>query len=256
VLPVWLTDTLTPDLSRAIHYTLLWGLEGVVLRTLEGGARVPDVNESRLRRRLAQDDLPVVAIDPGLFEGEVADRAVWLNDLARIHEAAAFCNRIGCPMVLMGSLPGDSADAVAEPLRRAADRASHGNVRLAIRNEGTRRTTAAELAAVLDAVGHGGVVGCWDAAASMAAGEPAVEGARSLSGRLGLVVVRDGEMTSDGWQRSPLGEGGVGWNAVLKELRASGFDGPLCLDASGFTAKEGLREATALIRLMRRAATG
>ncbi len=28
----WTTDTVTTDASRALHYTLLWGLEGVVLR--------------------------------------------------------------------------------------------------------------------------------------------------------------------------------------------------------------------------------
>ncbi len=69
MLPVWLPDTVTLDLDRALHYTLLWGLEGIVLRTVGGEAdRVPHVNEARLKRRLSEHDLPAVAVDPGLFE--------------------------------------------------------------------------------------------------------------------------------------------------------------------------------------------
>ena len=51
--PIWLTDTVTGDLDRALHYTSLWGLEGVELRTVGGPEdRVPFVNEAKLRRRL------------------------------------------------------------------------------------------------------------------------------------------------------------------------------------------------------------
>ena len=76
MLPVWLTDSVTPNLSRAVHYTLLWGLEGVVLRTVwTSDNRVPFVNEQQLRTRLQEADLPVVAIAPGLFEGHLREKA-------------------------------------------------------------------------------------------------------------------------------------------------------------------------------------
>ena len=69
MLPVWLTESVTPDLCRAVHYTLLWGLEGVVLRTVgRSGNRVPFVNERQLRTRLEEPEGQVVAVDPGLFD--------------------------------------------------------------------------------------------------------------------------------------------------------------------------------------------
>ena len=65
----WITDTVTEDAPRAIHYTLLWGLDGVVLRTVGGPEdRVPFINEARIRNRLIEADLSVAAVDPGLFE--------------------------------------------------------------------------------------------------------------------------------------------------------------------------------------------
>ena len=80
----WTTDVSTQDAARAVRQTLLWGLDGVALRTV-GGARVPDVTEGPLRRRLQDAELPVVALDPGLFEGD-ASRAAWLNDVAVLEE--------------------------------------------------------------------------------------------------------------------------------------------------------------------------
>jgi hypothetical protein len=53
-----------------------------------------------------------------------------------------------------------------------------------------------------------------------------------------------------------MGEGAVGWPRVLAELSARGFDGPACLDLRALeTAKGGLGEATALIRMLRAART-
>src|SRR5690606_13981037 len=118
--PVWLTDTVTPDLDRALHYTLLWGLEGVVLRAVGiHDDREPHVNEAKLQRRLAEHDVPAVAVDPGLFEGPAGDRGAWMNDLALLPDVLAFCRRIGCGTVLVGALSGDEGLAV-EALRRAA----------------------------------------------------------------------------------------------------------------------------------------
>ncbi|MEM8558873.1 MAG: sugar phosphate isomerase/epimerase, partial [Bacteroidota bacterium] len=68
--PILLTDTVTTDLDRALHYALLWGHEGLAIRTLgRHGERVPYVNEAKLKRRLDEHELPLVAVEPGLFEG-------------------------------------------------------------------------------------------------------------------------------------------------------------------------------------------
>lgn len=257
MLPGWFPDTVTPDLDRALHYTLLWGLEGIVLRTVgRRGDRVPHVNETKLKRRLAEQEIAPLAADPGLFEGRAEERSAWLNDLATLPEPLAFCDRIGCRNLLVGALPGDEALA-AEPLRRAAEAAARYGVTLAVRNETGARPTATDVAALLDAIGRPGVQACWSPADALEAGEAALDGLRALGGRVGLVVVRDGSVTAEGWVPRPLGEGAVGWEDVLRGLHALGYDGPLCLDLRDLEApSEGLAEATTLIRLTRRVRRG
>lgn len=264
MLPVWLTDTVTPDLDRALHYTLLWGLEGVVLRSVGShDDRVPHVNEAKLKRRLAEHEVPAVAVDPGLFEGPAEDRGTWMNDLVLLPDVLAFCRRIGCPTVLVGALPGDERLA-ADALRRAADAAARQGLQLAVQNGSGQgddglavRATGRAVAALLDAVGRPNVRACWRPADAIEAGEAAFDGIEALGDRVALVIVRDGVPTGGGWATRPLGEGAVGWEGVLRALGAGGYDGPLCLDLSDLAAaKDGLHEATALIRLIRQARRG
>lgn len=240
MLASWLTDTFTPNLDRALHYTLLWGLEGVVLRTVGGPAdRVPHVNEARLKRRLAEHDLPVVAIDPGLFEAGVEERGAWMNDLALLDEAVAFCERIGCPRVIVGGLPGEMGPA-AEVMRRAGDSAARRGCALAVCNEAEGRVSARAVAELLAEVGHPAVRACWSPTDAEGAGESVAQGLDALAGRIELVMMHDRAGAVNAWP------------TVLRGLHASGFDGPLCLNISGAdSATDGLRTATALIRAVR-----
>lgn len=259
MLPAWLTDTVTSDLDRALHYTLLWGLEGVVLRTVGGPAdRVPHVNEARLKRRLQEHELPVVAVDPGLFEQAAEQRGSWMNDLVLLDETIAFCDRIGCRRILVGGLPEPGGlEHAADALRRAGERAARRGCVVAVRNEEGGRATGRALADLLEAVGHPAVRACWSPADALGAGEEADEGLDALGDRVEVVFVKDGRATAAGWEPQPLGEGGVGWSEVLAGLSARGFDGPVCLDLIDLeTAKEGLGTATTLIKLLRAARTG
>jgi len=250
MLPVWLPDPITSDPARAVHYTLLWGLEGVVLRGVGPGARVPDVNEAALWR-FAEAELEVAAVDPGLFEGPATARAAWLNDLARLPETLAFCARIGCRRVLVGALPEAPPLDAAPALREAAALAARHGIALAVRNEGDGRDTAAALAEVLAA--HPALEACWDPATALAAGEAPADGLERLAGRVGLVVVRDGEARRGVWAPAPPGEGAVSWPDVLTALARARYAGPLALDLSGFRPKDGLRQASALIGMIREA---
>ena len=261
--PAWTTDVVTPNLERAVHYTLLWGLEGVALRTVGGaGDRVPFVNEAGTRRRLDDAELPVVAVDPGLFEGSWSARAGWLNDLAVLDDAAAFAARVGCPVVRVGALGGEGgpydAAAAADALRRAGDVAAARGVRLAVRNEaGTGLAAGADLAALVGAVGHASVGADWRPADARAAGEePAAGLAALLDAGVPVVTVGVRDRTADGEDAVP-GEGGVGWAGQLGALAAAGWDGPLVLDGlPAPPARHGLAAATALVGLARRAGRG
>lgn len=254
MLPVWLTDTVTPDLDRALHYTLLWGLEGVVLRAVGGPAdRVPHVNEARLKRRIREHELPAVAVDPGLFEQSAEQRSAWMNDLVLLDETVAFCERVGCRRILVGALPG-ATETAADALRRAGERAARRGCTLAVRNNAEGRATGRALAELLEAIGHPAVRACWSPADGLQAGEEAAAGLDALGEWVDVVMVRDGQLTAGGWQLEPLGEGRIGWPEVLQTLNARGFDGPLCLDLRDLaSAKDGLHEATALIQMIRKA---
>lgn len=254
MLPVWLPDVITSDLDRALHYTLLWGLEGVVLRTVGGRAdRVPHVHEPRLKRRLEEHDLPAVAADPGLFEMAAGERGAWMNDLVLLDEVLAFCTRIGCPRVLVGALPGVD-DGAAEALRKAGERAVRRGCVVAVRNDRGGRPTGEALGSLLAAVDHPAVRACWSPADALEAGESAEGGLAALAGRVEIVMVRDGQYGAEGWQPALLGEGAVDWPLVLRVLHTQGFDGPLCLDlGEAASPKDGLREASVMIRLARAA---
>ena len=259
--PAWNTDLVTPNLERAVHYTLLWGLEGVALRTVGGaGDRVPFVNEAAVRRRLDDAELPVVAVDPGLLEGSWAVRAGWMNDLAVLDEAAAFAARVGCSVVRVGALGGEGGayddEVAAGALRRAGDVAGEHGVRLAVRNEvGTGLETGAALAALLAAAGHPAVGADWRPADVLVAGEAPADGLRALLDAGVSVVcvgVRDGVVGGAGWEETAPGEGIAGWAEQFALLRSAGFDGPLVLDGlPAPPAKSGLASATALVRLRR-----
>ena len=258
LLPVWLSDRVTPDLDRAMHYTLLWGLEGVVFRTV-GGAddRVPFVNERKVQRRLAEHDLACAAADPGVFEGDVSDRLVWMNERAELAETFAFCKRIGCSTVITGALAQTELDAAGAgaALRSAGDAAARAGIVLAVRNEASTACASGEaLAAVLAAADHPNVRAAWSPADALEAGHDPSEGLAALAGRVALVLVRDGEVREGAWAKAVPGEGAVGWEAQLGGLLASGYDGPLCLLVSEYPrAQAGAREAHAMIQLARKA---
>ncbi len=255
MLPVWLTDTVTPDLDRAIRYTHLWGLEGLVLRTLGRFAdRVPYVNEEKLLRRIRTHELPIVAIMPGMFEGDVTDRITWMNELASFEETLSFCRRIGCGRVLVSAFqPGAETAPVAEVLRRAGEMAARHGLTLGVCNEwGGAFPTAKDMRTLLAAVNHPAVAAAWSPADALRADEPPLTGLQELEDRLTLVRCFDGVGRGEEWHPNSLGEGEVDWPNVIRSLHSAGFEGPICLEVTTSpAAKAGLRDATALLRMLR-----
>lgn len=256
MLPAWLTDTVTSDLDRALHYALLWGVEGLELQTV-GSAhdRVPFVNEEKLRRRLEEHELPVVAVVPGLFEGAATDRAGWMNEVVASDETFRFCRRIGCPRVVTSAFAAEASEAAAaaDALRRLGERAARHGIDVAVLNEADgAHPTGRALASLLEAVDHPNVHAAWSPAAALQAGEDPAEGLAALAGRVALVRCADGRPSDEGWTWQPLGEGAVDWPMQVRLLREQGFDGPLSLEVHFEPRpKQGLRDATTLIRWTR-----
>ena len=249
-----LTDTVADGLASALDLALLWGADGVALRTV-GRDRVPHVNQAAVEARLRQSELDLLLVDPGLFGPEAAPRSVWMNEVAAFDETAAFCRRLGGGLVRCGALDG-SAGAV-DALKALGDAAAQAGVRLAVGNERGGAATGAELAQLLAAVGHPAVGAEWRPVEALAAGETG-GAAALLDAGVSVFAAEVRDATTDGEPRPP-GEGDVGWSGALSALEAAGFDGPLVLDfgaARGGPERVrtvGLRWTTAVIRLARAA---
>lgn len=260
MIPTWLTDSVTCDLDRAVHYTLLWGFGALELRSLgKHCERVPFVNEAKLCRRLEEHELSVAAIDPGLFTGRADDRAGWMNELAGLAETLSFCTRVGCTRVLVSGLgPGpEQLPVAAEALRRASETAAKAGVSLILFHQpDTCAATPADLITLLDAVAHPALVAGWDPAAVVETGGDLEAGLKTLAGRIGYVRCRDVVSAGAGWKPAPFGQGRVGWERHLARLAATGFDGPVSLAVEAEPKpREGLRAATYLMNSVRTAAS-
>ncbi len=258
MLPALLTDTVTPDLDRALHYAALWGVEAVELRTVGGpGDRVPFVNERKLRRRLEEAEFEVAAIVPGLFEGPVGERGARLNEIASLGETLSFCTRLGCSLVVASAFAVEdfSLDEAVALLRRAGDMAGRQGTTLALLNEAeAAHPTGVRLAELLLAADHPHVLAAWSPAAAMQAGEDPKKGLEALAGLVALVRYRDGQGVGGAFTDAEPGEGAVDWPGQFATLASHGFSGPVSLEVHvPPKPKTGLRAATRLIQSLRSA---
>jgi sugar phosphate isomerase/epimerase len=257
MLPVWLTDTVTSDLNRALHYTQLWGLEGVELRTVGGPEdRVPFVNEKQVREQMEASGVLLASIVPSVFESPVSDRAAWMNDLVRIDEMFRFCQRVQAPRIVIppfAAEPAPDRDTVADALRRLGDKAADAGVVVAVQNgPETTCPTGMALAEVLAHTDHPNVQAAWDPSGAMRAGEDPADGLALVADRVTLVRCSDGRVEDGYWEDTPFGAGAIDWAEQLRLLDATDFTGPLSLEIYVEPRpKHGLRAATTLIEMLR-----
>ena len=260
MIPSLLTDTITTDLDRALHYVLLWGLEGVELRSVGRPTdRVPFVNESKHRKRLLEAELPAVAVVPGIFEGEVGDRPAWMNELTALEETLQFCRRIDCPRVVVSSFArsdpegAESFDAAAAALGMAGRLGKKYGVEICVLNErGMHASTGAELSRMIGLAEN--VSAAWSPAEAVIAGENATDALEGLSGRIALVRCRNGEASGNGWEPRSIDRGEIDWLEQIRRLEKMGFVGPISLEVTAEPrAKQGLQDATTIIEYIRTA---
>ena len=271
--PIWLTDAVTPDIDRAFHYTMLWGLEGLEVGALGSASdRVPYVDEAKLRRRIQEHHLPVEAVTPGLFQGPSSARAMWLNDLLVLKETLAFCRRISCPRVVISAFAEEDPreamppEAAIEALQKAGDAATSADITLCILNEpDSLCATGTALAELLAAVNHPQVRAAWQPAVALEAGEDAADGLAALGEQVALVRCANRVQVEGRWLAAAVGEGAVDYGLQFEQLRNTGFDGPVSLlvdvepgqgqrpsdDAPSRKPRYALRAATWLIRMLR-----
>lgn len=257
--PALLTDTITADLDRALHYAGLWGVEAVELRTVgKPGDRVPFVNERKLARRLEETEFDIAAVVPGLFEGRASERGARLNEVVSLAETLDFCTRMQCKTVVVSAFAKEEASseyADADWLRRAGDAAGRKNITLAVLNDAAgAHPTGAALAGLLVRADHPHVLAAWSPAEAVQAGENPAAGLAALEGRVALVRYRDGHGAGAAWTEAIPGEGGIDWIAQFRMLHAQGFSGPVSLEVHVEPKpKAGVRAVAALVAGMRAA---
>jgi sugar phosphate isomerase/epimerase len=152
----------------------------------------------------------------------------------------SFASRAGCRLmriVVAGprlrSCASEWPNAVA-PLRSAARRAAAEGLELALENHGD--LTAAELDALVAAVGEPALGVCFDTANALRVGDDVLEAARLLSGRVRMVHLKDVEPLANvtdpvaGPRSLPYGSGVVPLDEVLDVLEAGGFDDLVCVE--------------------------
>lgn len=265
MIPVLLTDTATPDPERALYYTMLWGLEGVMLRMVEKG-RVPYINLPRLRHHLDDAEMPVMAISPGLFEGAVFETQNWMNDLFLLDEAINFAKKMNCSHI---EVSGFTAPAVASDrvralekakgiFQKAADKAAKAQIKLAVINEaGGLFERAEQLVDFLTQVAHPNLRAAWDPRTALLLDEDVVSNAEYLAKWVDVVHLRDGKPTALGWEDAVLGKGHLNVAEILGVLHRAGYNGLLVQEVyTEPKGKTGLHSATALIHLIRSVKAG
>ena len=263
MLPVWLTDTVTSNLDRAIHYTLLWGLEGVELRTVGTPSnRVPYVNEEKLRRRMAEHKLPIEAVVPGLFEGRESDRPTWMNEVAGLDDILQFCRRVGCSRIVTSGFArdprGHNLEAAAEALRTAGRSAASYGVTIAVLNErDMARPSAGATLELIEAVDHSAVRLAWSPGEGLVSGEQPADMLERVVPHLEYVRCTDFRQEGNSYVPALVGHGEVGWQQLVSDLHDHGYDGPVSLEVHiEPKAKYGLFDATQLIQLLRQVGRG
>jgi sugar phosphate isomerase/epimerase len=248
------TDEISQDLSACREFLEEHGLRMVELRGV-GGRRVPDLTSgdlATLRSWVAGGEIEVLGVSPGIFKCDVGDRESarrhqeevlprsldLARDLgARFVVAFPFENLLGLPP---GREPFDRLAAAAEACAVAG-------LPLLVENEpGFLASTGAEIAALLEAVGHENLLVNWDPANASDLGRVALgDGLRKIFARVRHVHVKNGRVRPG--ERfpayGPLAAGDIDWPAHLALLDELGYAGRFGVE----THFEPLRESSAAV---------
>jgi sugar phosphate isomerase/epimerase len=171
-------------------------------------------------------------LDGGRTPAAETDLARWIDLCARLgHEVMRIT--LGSPATRTPEPSSDRVGRLVDPVRRAADRAANVDLALAIENHGD--LTAAELKEIIDRADRANVGVTLDNVNLIRLGDDMIEGTRLLAPHTLVVQLKDHVATEDpsilgGPVCTTLGEGDSPLLAVLAELDAVGFDGPICVE--------------------------
>jgi sugar phosphate isomerase/epimerase len=172
-----------------------------------------------------------VGFDGGRAQTAEHDLLNWLN-FASEAGIQLFRIVVGGPATrAAGILPAKLRELV-EPLRRVAAESSRLRIRLAIENHGDLGSK--DLEKLITLIARSNIGACIDNVNLIRVGDEMLDGVQRLASKSFMVHLKDcvaGNPTVLGGPVSTaLGEGDVDLPAILRELKTSGFSGPICVE--------------------------
>ncbi len=216
-----------------------WGFLGLELRTFGNGSTQfacdPALSapvKTRARVRAAGMDICALAtsigfdepVDPPVIGNVISDNE---RAIRQTKSAVDLAVRLECPFVRVFGFELPSGESrksgigrIASRMQKAADYCHNSGVKLLIENGGSFNTSA-ELAELIDKVGHSMVVASYSLPVGKLAGESIKNAANVLGDRLVCVKVKD----MKGATPVALGQGDLNVVRDIAELASLDFDG-------------------------------
>lgn len=174
-------------------------------------------------------------------------------EMEKVRDGIRTAAKLGAPYVrvfggsnIAGYTSASALDHIIECFKTLMPMCAQNKVTLAIENHGGYPGTAAELKKVVEGVDDEHFTGLFDTGNWLRADEDPVKAAKELKGLITLVHVKDmlklpasstdpaamtEQRTKFKMKAAAMGEGNVGIPAVMKALKASGFDGYATIEA-------------------------
>lgn len=256
-----ISDEISDDFDRACTLVREWGMRHVELRTLWGKnvLQLDDDEIDRARGIVRSHDLTVTAIASPVFKSSLsgeprvieADFSLggserFEDQLELLERTLRLCERFDAPAARVFTFwrepwTADLAQAVAERLAIAAERADAAGRRLVVENEPVCTVgTGAQLGELDEALRRAAphhlhaIALLWDPGNALAAGETRAfpDGYEALeTTRIAHVHLKDAVVDSDARVTFvPLGQGGVDYWAHLRRLVDDGYAGTVVLE--------------------------
>ena len=227
------SDEIATDFRTAVRHGLSWGITRYEIRCLASG-RIPEVNLDEWDDLLAavrEHGLAITALSPGILKHSLDREDDLLREvretLPRTIDLAGAC---GAGLVIAFGVQKRAAPAagdharVVDLLRRAAETAQRGGVKLAIENEpGFHCDTGAATRKIIDEVASPALGANWDPCNAFGTDEiPYPDGYAAIRPVIMNVHAKD---TARGSliQCVPIGEGVIDWAGQIRALVADGI---------------------------------
>lgn len=237
----FITDEVTQSFEEAVRFAKENRLQGVELRSVEDMAidKVPEETLKEWKRRLDEEGLEVSNLSSSFFKCAMQEDEV-LKELKKLERLCAAADILGCGTIrgfAFFETEGKNADreVLAEQLKKAVPVLRDRKKKLLLEADPSVNTTnhgqLAELLRLLDPAYFGAIYDPGNDLFDPERERPFPEGYRAVLKYLAHVHVKDAVYGADG---APVcvapGRGLVGYERLLFQLRADGYDGWLSLE--------------------------